>query len=202
MKEYIKKIRPSNVVQVCSDNAMSMLKALDKVIDEYLYIFKQGCTAHIIDLFLEDWGKEETFKDLIVIAKLVCNYIRNCHVTIALSRQFSLKLSLILLAETRFGCQFLMISQLLMVKAALSQVVVHKKWKEYISTLFNCQSGHRSHALACTVRNTILDKQFWDRCENFVHVVEPALVTLKTYIGQTPAMGRAWLAMNNLKKHV
>ena len=63
-------------------------------------------------------------------------------------------------------------------------------------------NGHRSHALACTVRSTVLDAEFWERCENFVHVVEPPLVTLKTFDGQTPAMGRAWLAMNNLEKHV
>lgn len=120
----------------------------------------------------------------------------------ALFREFSPKLSLVLPAETRFGCQFLMINRLLKVKAALVQVVVHKKWEEYVNGLFNRQNGLRSHALACLVRNTILDETFWVRCENFVHIVEPALVTLKTFDGKTPAMGRAWLAMNNLRKHV
>jgi len=115
------------VVQICSDNASAMLGAMDKVVEEYPHIYKQGCAAHIIDLFLEDWGKEPTFKELIVMAKRICVYIRNRHVTIALFRQFSPKLSLILPTETRFGCQFLMISRLLKVKAALLQVVVHEK---------------------------------------------------------------------------
>ena len=71
-----------------------------------------------------------------------------------------------------------------------------------MNSLSNRQNGLCSHALACLVRNTILDETFWVRCENFVHLVEPAIVTLRTFDGQTPAMGRAWLAMNNLRKHV
>ena len=68
-----------------------------------------------------------------------------------------------------------------------------------MNSLFNRQNGTRAHALACLVRHTILDETFWGRCENFVHHVEPAVVTLRTFDGQKPTMGRAWLAMNNLK---
>lgn len=39
-------------------------------------------------------------------------------------------------------------------------------------------------------------------CENFVHLVELAIVTLRTFNGQSPEMGWAWLAMNNLRKHM
>ena len=35
-----------------------------------------------------------------------------------------------------------------------------------------------------------------------MHLVEPVIVTLRTFDGQIPAMGRTWLAMNNLRKHV
>ncbi|KAG0614420.1 hypothetical protein M758_6G175300 [Ceratodon purpureus] len=115
-----------------------------------------------MDLLLEDWGKEATFKELIILAKRIPNFIRRRHVTMALFRQFIPKLSLLIPAETRFGCQ-----------EALIQVVVHQKWDEYMGTLFNRQNGHCFHALAAL-----------------------------TFDGQTPAMGRAWLAMNNLKKHV
>ena len=202
LTEYIELVDPANVVQICSDNASAMLGAMDKVVEVYPHIYKQGCAAHIIDLLLEDWGKEATFKELTVMGKRICKYIRIRHVPMALFRQFSPNLSLLLPAETRFACQFLMIRRLLKVKAALVQVVVHQKWEEYVNTLFNRQNGTRAHALASLVRQTILDETFWGRCENFVHLVEPALVTLRTFDGQKPAMGRAWLAMNNLKNHV
>jgi len=202
MKENIEAVGPHNVVQICSDNASAMLGAMDEVVRDYPHIYKQGCAAHIMDLLLEDWGKEATFKELIILAKRIPVFIRRRHVTMALFRQFSPKLSLLIPAETRFGCQYLMIVRLLKVRAALLQVVVHQKWDEYVSTLFNRAHGHRKHALAALVRSTILDETFWLRCENLVHLMKPAVVTLKTFDGQTPAMGRAWLAMNNLKKHV
>jgi len=202
LKEYIDEVGPQNVVQICSDNASAMLGAMDKVVEEYPHIYKQGCAAHIIDLLLEDWGKEPTFRDLIVLAKRICNYIRNRHATMALFREESPKLSLILPAETRFGCAFLMISRLLKVKDALERVIAHPKWQEHVNSLFNRQNGHRTHQLAMLVQKTINSPSFWARCENFVHIVEPALVTLRTFDGQTPAMGKAWLAMSNLEKHV
>src|SRR5579875_1745593 len=121
LKEYIEEVGPHNVVQICTDNASAMLGAMDKVVEEYPHIYKQGCAAHIIDLLLEDWSREPTFKQLICSAKRVCLYIRNHHVTMDLFRQFSPNKSMNLPAETRFACQFLMISCLLIVKAALVQ---------------------------------------------------------------------------------
>ena len=41
LKEYIEEVGPSNVVQLCSDNASAMLRALDMVIEEYPHIYKR-----------------------------------------------------------------------------------------------------------------------------------------------------------------
>ena len=48
-----------------------MLGAVDKVIETYPHIYKQGCAAHALDLLLEDWAKIPQFKDLIAKAKRV-----------------------------------------------------------------------------------------------------------------------------------
>ena len=63
-------------------------------------------------------------KDLVLKAKRVCLYARRHHVTMALFRQFSPKLSLRIPAETRIACDYLMIHRLLEVKRALEQVVM------------------------------------------------------------------------------
>jgi hypothetical protein len=80
--------------------------------------------------------------------------------------------------------------------------VIDPRWNEYAATLFNRQNGHHAHALAGTVRNTILDATFWHRCKNFEYMVEPILHALRVFDNGTPAMGRAWLTMNNLKNHI
>jgi hypothetical protein len=107
------------MTQICTDNATNMLWAMDDIITTYPHIFKQGCAAHALDLLLEDCAKIDQFKDLIHKAKHVCIYMRNHHVTMALFRKHSLQKSLIVPADIRFACQFLMISRMLEVKNAL-----------------------------------------------------------------------------------
>jgi hypothetical protein len=96
-----------------------MLGAMDDIVTTCPHIFKQGCATHALDLMLKDWAKIDQFKDLIQKAKRVYIYIHNHHVTMALFREHSLWKSLIVPAETRFACQFLMISRMLEVKNAL-----------------------------------------------------------------------------------
>jgi hypothetical protein len=119
LKTYIEAVGPNNMIQICSDNASAMLGALDELVATYLYSYKQGSCAHILDLLLEDWGKEEIFKILITRTKQVCIYIRNHHATMKLYRHYSPRLSLKVPSKTRFACNFLMIAHMLQVKDAL-----------------------------------------------------------------------------------
>ena len=149
------------VSQICTDNAANMLGAVDKVIETYPHIYKQGCTAHALDLLLEDWAKIPQFKDLIAKAKRVCLFVRNHHVTLALFREFSHNKMLLMPANTRFACNFIMIMRMVEVREALENVVMHRKFVEYVATLFNRQNGVQAHALATQVRSHVLDENFW-----------------------------------------
>jgi hypothetical protein len=120
----------------------------------------------------------------------------------ALYRHYSPRLLLKVPPETRFACNFLMIARMLEVRDAMERMVIDPRWNEYVGTLFNQQNGHRAHALACEVRATIRDDGFWQQCENFEHMVKPVIKTLRVFDGRTPAMVKAWLEMNNLKRHV
>jgi hypothetical protein len=70
------------------------------------------------------------------------------------------------------------ISRMLEVKNALEQVVIHPRWTEYVQSLFNRQNGNRAHSLASLVRATVLEGNFWHRCQNYVHMVEDVLKAL------------------------
>ena len=152
------------VSQICTDNAANMLGAVDKVIETYPHIYKQGCAAHALDLLLEDWAKIPQFKDLIAKAKRVSLFVRNHHVTLALFREFSQNKMLLMLANIRFACNFIMIIRMVEVREALENVVMHHKSVEYVATLFNCQNGVQAHALATQVRSHVLNENFWRRC--------------------------------------
>jgi hypothetical protein len=102
----------------------AILGALDDLVATIPHFYKQGCCTHILDLLLEDWRKEEMFMILIIRAKHVCIYIQNHHAIVALYRHYSLRLSLKVLVETRFACNFLMIARMLQVKDALERMVM------------------------------------------------------------------------------
>jgi hypothetical protein len=111
-------------------------------------------------------------------------------------------LSLKVPPETRFVCNFLMINRMLEVRDALERVVIDPRWNKYIRTLFNRQNSHHAHVLAHEVRDTIRDDGSWQQCENFEHMVKPVIKALRVFDGSTPAMAKAWLEMNNLKRYV
>jgi hypothetical protein len=70
---------------------------------------------------------------------------------------------------------------MLEVKNALEQVVIHPRWTEYVESLLNRQNGQRTHALASLVRATILEGNFWHRCQNYMHMVEDVLKALQVF---------------------
>ena len=142
------------------DNAANMLEALDNVIKTYPHIYKQGCVAYALDLLLEDWTKIPQFKGLIAKAKHVCLFVRNHHITLAFFIEFLQNKSLLMPTNTRFVCNFIMIMRLIEVREALENVVMHRKFIEYVTTFFNCLNGLQSHALATQVKSQILDENF------------------------------------------
>ena len=103
--------------------------------------------------------------------------------------------------NTRFACNF-MIMRMVEVREALENVVMHHKFVEYVATLFNRQNGVQAHALATQVRSHVLDENFWRRCQNYTYMVEDVMKALRVFDGKESAMGKAWLTMNNLRKHI
>jgi hypothetical protein len=51
------------VTQIYSCNGSARLGELDYLVAMYPHLYKQGCYAHILDLLLEYWGKEEMHGD-------------------------------------------------------------------------------------------------------------------------------------------
>ena len=62
--------------------------------------------------------------------------------------------------NTRLACNFIMTMQMIEVREALENVVMHRKFTEYVATLFNCQNGVQAHALATRVKSLILNENF------------------------------------------
>jgi hypothetical protein len=198
VKDYIEAVGGQNVVQVCTDNVATMRLAGTLLIRDFPHIYWQGCAAHVLDLLLEDWGEQVWVAKMVKKAKSIVKFIRMHHIPLAIFRRHSPNLMLKLPVETRFATMFLMIERLVKVKEAVESTVHDPEWNEFRRTL----QGNGPKRKTDDVRRRVRKDEFWRRCLNFVHMVEPVLIALREFDGKRPAMGKAWIVMKKVEKHV
>lgn len=94
MDQTVQEIGTENVVQVVTDNAPVCVAAMRILERKYPHIVVSTCTAHSIDLMLEDIGKLPSVAALIKTAKLVCKTVCNHHASLAIFKSHSDKMIL------------------------------------------------------------------------------------------------------------
>lgn len=82
-------IGPENVIQIITDSAAACKAAGRLVEEQFPHITWTPCTAHCLDLLLEDIGKLSWAKDLLREGKDVVQFIMNHHKSLAIFRQHS-----------------------------------------------------------------------------------------------------------------
>lgn len=86
---------------------------------------------------------------------------------------------------------------------ALKQMVIHIGWTAYINKLSMGNDGQRQNATkARQIKTDVNDDKFGASCNIYCHILEEVLKALRVFNGVEPTMGKAWLTMKNLEKHV
>ena len=201
MDKFIEQVGPHNIVQVCTDNAKSMLKASQIMVKKYPHLYIQGCATHAMDLLLEDWGKATWIQETLGKAKYLVKFVKNRQMPLAVFRKHEAKFSLLLPGQTRFASNFIMIDRLLKVKDALEQSVVDPEWRAYVTKLRDTRRD-RARTFSRSVKTLVLDEHFWERCTNFREMVAPVVYTLREFDAKEPCMGKALHILRDLEKHV
>jgi hypothetical protein len=190
IKRYLIEIGPENVVQVCTDNASVMHKAVSIVQQQWPYLYFQGCMAHALNLLLQDWGLSQWASSVVEDAQKIVRFIRAHHVPLALFRKHATihakGLSLLSPGATRFATNFLMVARVLDVKEALKQTVTDVEKDTYVMTLSDTQRKP-VRTQARELRRLILgdDSEFWQSCVNYCTIMKAAVVALKEFDGRT-----------------
>ena len=112
-----------------------MTAASRHIFQSISHLYVQGCTAHCLDLLLEDCGKEEWVKKLVKKARIIFVFIKSHHASQAICRRLSPDLSIRLPVETRFATNFIMIDRLLQVSNALERMIIDDEWPILMSDL-------------------------------------------------------------------
>jgi hypothetical protein len=99
--------------------------------------------------------------------------------------------------KPQFATNFLMVERLFKLRPTIEQIIADVDW-----TTFNTLRGtrcHKSFTKAKVIQPYLKRDRFWDTCANFVHMVEPILVSLRAFNGKQPCMGRAWIFIKTLE---
>ncbi|GBG71823.1 hypothetical protein CBR_g10765 [Chara braunii] len=127
----IKEIGEEEVVGVVMDNARVCVKAGKMVGAAYPHIFRVGCTAHALDLALEDMYKELEWLRKVVDAGLkVGKFFHNVDKARALFHVYSPKSKLKRSGVTRFATNHEMLASLKKAKNPLKNCVDDAVWVE------------------------------------------------------------------------
>jgi hypothetical protein len=124
-------VGPDNVTQVVSDSAAACKAAGTLVAARFPHITWTPCTAHCLDLLLEDIGSLAWAKDTLKEAKGLVHFLTNHHKSLAIFRTHS-ELELLKPAETRFATAFMLMDRLVEVKQALEETVVDREWRAWV----------------------------------------------------------------------
>jgi hypothetical protein len=207
IKRYLIEVGPENVVQVCTDNANVMCKAVSIVQQQWPPLYFQGCMAHALNLLLQDWGLPQWASSVVEDVQKIVRFIRARHILLALFCKHAAihakGLSLLSPGAARFATNFLMVARVLDVKEALKQTVTDVEWDTYVRTLSDTQRKP-VRTQAQELRRLILgdDSEFWQSCANYCTVMKAAVVALKEFDGKQPCMGNVYMIMKALCYHV
>ena len=86
LKDVIKEVGETNVVQIVTDNGSAFVKAGKLLMKKY-NLYLTACAAHCIDLMFEDISKMDSVAQLIRNARKITNFIYNHGWLLAKMRQ-------------------------------------------------------------------------------------------------------------------
>lgn len=113
MKEVVEEIGPSKIVQVVTDNEAAIKSGGKKLMEKFPNLYWTACSAHCIDLILEDFGKRKNIKTVIEQGKVITQFIYNHNWVVNYMKKFTDGRDIIRPGITRFATNFIALESLL-----------------------------------------------------------------------------------------
>nr|XP_004514312.1 uncharacterized protein LOC101496406 [Cicer arietinum] len=192
----IEEIRPSNVLQVVTDNVANCKAAGKEIQKVYKHIFCSPCVVHTLNLIFKDFVESfEWLRNTYKQGKTIVKYIINHSQVLAMYRANS-KLELLKVAKTRFASHYLLLKRLLMCREALATTVVLNSWKEWIN-----QGDENTRKIGALVAETIGPKmgEFYEKMDSMLGEIQEIIKTNKyanCYSEMETIITARWTKMN------
>ena len=168
LKDVIKEVGESNVVQIVTDNGSAFVKAGKLLMKKY-NLYWTPCAAHCIDLMFEDIAKRATVSKLITNARKITNFIYNHGWLLARVRKVCGG-DIVCPGATRFATNYIALKSLLKKRADLKKIFISDEWASH--KLSRSTIGHDVEVL-------MFDHTYWEKVSKLVSIYEPLYTVLR-----------------------
>ena len=168
LKDVIKDVGETNVVQIVTDNGSAFVKAGKLLMKKY-NLYWTPCAAHCIDLMFEDIAKRATVSELITNARKIINFIYNHGWLLAKVRKVCGG-DIVRPGATRFATNYIALESLLKKRADLKKIFISDEWASH--KLSRSTIGHDVEVL-------MFDHTYWEKVSKLVSIYEPLYTVLR-----------------------
>ena len=168
LKDVIKEVGESNVVQIVTDNGSAFVKAGKLLMKKY-NLYWTPCAAHCIDLMFEDIAKRATVSELITNARKITNFIYNHGWLLARVRKVCGG-DIVRPGATRFATNYIALESLPKKRADLKKIFISDEWASH--KLSRSTIGHDVEVL-------MFDHTYWEKVSKLVSIYEPLYTVLR-----------------------
>ena len=168
LKDVIKEVGETNVVQIVTDNGSAFVKAGKLLMKKY-NLYWTPCAAHCIDLMFKDIGKRAIISELITNARKITNFIYNHGWLLAKVRKVCGR-DIMRPGATRFATNYIALEILLKKRADLKKIFSSDEWASH--KLSRSTIGHEVEVL-------MFDHTYWEKVSKLVSIYEPLYTVLR-----------------------
>ena len=168
LKDVIKEVGETNVVQIVTDNGSAFVKAGKLLMKKY-NLYWTPCATHCIDLMFEDIAKRATVSELITNARKITNFIYNHGWLVAKVRKVCGG-DIVRPGATRFETNYIALESLLKKRADLKKIFISDEWASH--KLSRSTIGHDVEVL-------MFDHTYWEKVSKLVSIYEPLYTVLR-----------------------
>ncbi|XP_020527131.1 uncharacterized protein LOC105421143 isoform X2 [Amborella trichopoda] len=190
-ERIIEEVGIENVVQVITNGVTCDMEDVgQKLMKKHKGFFWSPCTAHCINIMLEEMEKMNDVKVVLDEAKSITRFIYNSAQFLKLMRMHTQGQELVQQAETRIVACFLTLQRIVSEKENLRNMFNSPTWKTSIWA---------SRNEGIELENLIWDLRFWERAEVVVKATIP-LIQVLNLLDDKYLMGYIYEAMDQAKE--
>ncbi|GBG88695.1 hypothetical protein CBR_g48224 [Chara braunii] len=173
-------------------DSAAYFKLLEGIIEE---IGSVGCTAHALDLALEDMYKQmDWMKEVVDKGNRVGKLVTNINKVRAMFNRIT-NAQLKRPAVTRFATNFEMLESLKRGRTSLELCVGNVAWLEKLVRVEEVEAFN-------AVTRTIVDSGFWDEVDRAIAVMEPVVKLLRLVDGPGATVRKVYFGMDDIVAHM